>query len=261
MVRRYTPVTDPITEKKQQLKAMSTQDKIDFFTQALTSIQYHCIGEAKTYRRRCRNPVRYSSDTMIEVIEVAEDPSLQEEELDDAVLILSLRLCCYLHGAQPGPPMRLLNAIELYRKTFAVNEPEPQVPLQPDYPAQTSQEQEHHHCDACTERAASGTPVKSEQDADALEAAIEKRFRSFEARFDAKFDKLTKFYVDSYRAGKQATSEQNSATLHAVAKKHDERLSLLENRVEQTLIALRQIQEKQAKDLRVLTSKLQAIQD
>lgn len=126
MVRRFTPHARPAIHEKQYVDTLSRSQKFDFFTKAINISHGRCMGFAVTMHRGCLKQVanhRWTT-TMEDLIETAEDCTLQPgEDLEEVCIDLAARMSCHHHNTQERSQLAMLKAINVYRRTFAMNEP------------------------------------------------------------------------------------------------------------------------------------------
>lgn len=126
MVAIYIPVLPSATHLHTHLPNSHTlglAPKTAFMLRALhayneaKSNQITCLGNAVTYHRRCRNPLRLIKLIAVldQMVEAAEDPYALLGDLRFMAKDWAKGLACYLHGAQKGVAMAALGAVAVYR--------------------------------------------------------------------------------------------------------------------------------------------------
>ena len=172
--------------QKPHVTTLSREQKFDFFTKILETSHGCCIGYAKSQDRGCWNPVKRSNweAALRELIESAEDDTLDPEDWAEIAIDLADRLSCYLHKCQQASSIAVIRAIKVYRRTFATNEPIGSVqPLRYSSVEDFNEAASDH--DAHSETAGRSRPVKTEEGRDAELEAAQQRIRFLEARLVA----------------------------------------------------------------------------
>jgi hypothetical protein len=107
---------------------------------------------------------------MHELIDAAEDDTLDPADWDEIAVDLAERLSCHLHKWQEASPIALVKAIKSYCKTFEINEPfQPHRYAAVEDPA-FDDGQSHH--DAYSKTPRPSRTVKSEEGRDVVVEAL-----------------------------------------------------------------------------------------